>query len=61
MLNFYDFYEMNKDTIPAAEMDAAYKEYREDYLYSEATKYDNEDWKNAPPERGIFPYAYIML
>ena len=61
MLNFYDFYEMNKDTISNADMDAAYTEYREDYLYSEATKYDSEDWKNAPPERGIFPYAYIML
>ena len=61
MLNFYDFYEMNKGIISDADMDAAYTEYREDYLYSEATKYDNEDWKNAPPERSIFPYAYIML
>ena len=61
MLNFYDFYEMNKGIISDADMDAAYTEYREDYLYSEATKYDSEDWKNAPPERGIFPYAYIML
>ena len=43
MLNFYDFYEMNKDNISASEMDAAYAEYRKDYLYSEATKYDNED------------------
>ena len=43
MLNFYDFYEMNKDTISDADMDAAYTEYRENYLYSEATKYDSED------------------
>ena len=43
MLNFYDFYEMNKGVISDADMDAAYTEYREDYLYSEATKYDNED------------------
>ena len=62
MLNFYDFYEMNKDTISDADMDAAYTEYREDYLYSEATKYDNEDWKKMPRLSGaFFPYACIML
>ena len=43
MLNFYDFCEMNKDNMSASEMDAAYTEYREDHLYSEARKYDNKD------------------
>ena len=54
MLNFYDFYEMNKDTISDADMDAAYTEYRENYLYSEATKYDSEDWKKCPAQAGHF-------
>ena len=54
MLNFYDFYEMNKDIISDADMDAAYTEYREDYLYSEATKYDNEDWEKMLRLGGAF-------
>ena len=56
LLSFDDYYNLFKNDIPAAEMDAAYKEYRDDYLYYEyRIKLDTKDEeRECPARRGIF-------